>query len=62
MIAKVIVWGNNRTESISRMKRALSEIKFEGLTTNVPFFLKLLNDEKFIKGDISTSFIAEMGV
>ncbi len=62
MIGKVIVHGKDRTEAIARMKRVLAEIKFNGLNTTIPFFQKLLNNDRFVKGDISTSFIAEMGV
>jgi acetyl-CoA carboxylase biotin carboxylase subunit len=42
------------------MKRALEEVVLEGLTTTVPFHLKVLNNEKFIRGDISTHFVEEM--
>lgn len=62
MIAKIIAYGKDRTEAINRMKRALSEIKFEGLVTNISFFEKLLNNEDFKKGNISTNFISKMGV
>jgi len=62
MIAKVIAWGDTRKEAITRMKRALSEARFEGLTVNIAFFEKLLNNEKFIKGDITTNFIESMEV
>ncbi len=62
MIAKIIAWGETRKEAITRMKRALAEVRFEGLTVNIAFFEKLLNNEKFLKGDITTNFIASMGV
>ena len=62
MIAKIIVWGHTREESISRMKRALAEVSFTGINTTIPFFQKLLVNEKFIKGEISTNFISKMGV
>ncbi|MEZ7891377.1 MAG: acetyl-CoA carboxylase biotin carboxylase subunit [Candidatus Wallbacteria bacterium] len=62
MIAKIIVWGQTRDESIVRMKRALSEVSFTGINTTIPFFQKLLKHEKFIKGEISTNFIAKMEV
>jgi acetyl-CoA carboxylase biotin carboxylase subunit len=62
LIGKVICHGNSRTEAIARMKWALEEVVIEGLTTTVPFHLRVLNNDKFIRGDLSTHFIEEMGV
>lgn len=57
MIAKVITYGKTRDEAISRMKRALSEFVIEGIHTTIPFHLKLLNNDKFVKGDFNTKFL-----
>lgn len=57
MIAKVIVWGKDRTEAIERMKRALGEFVIEGVHTTIPFHLKLLEEQDFISGNINTSFL-----
>jgi acetyl-CoA carboxylase, biotin carboxylase subunit len=57
MIAKVIVWGKDRTEAIERMKRALGEFVIEGVHTTIPFHLKLLEEQDFITGNINTSFL-----
>ena len=57
MIGKIIVWGKDRDEAISRMKRALDEIVIMGINTNIEFQKVILNNEKYIKNDISTSFI-----
>jgi acetyl-CoA carboxylase biotin carboxylase subunit len=57
MVAKVIVWGNTREEAIQRMKRALGEFVIEGVKTTIPFHLKLLEHESFIKGDFNTKFL-----
>jgi len=62
LIGKLICYGGSRTEAIARMKRALEEVVLEGLTTTVPFHLKVLNNDKFIRGDISTHFVEEMMV
>ncbi len=59
MIAKVITFGANREECLARMRRALGEMKIEGIRTNIPLHLRLLNDERFIKSEISTSYMAE---
>ena len=57
MIAKVIVHGKNRSESIAKMKSALSEFVISGIDTNIDFILKILNNEKFVKNKYDTSFI-----
>jgi len=57
MIAKVITFGKDRMECIVRMKRALAEMKIDGIRTNIPFHLRLLDDPKFQSGDISTRFL-----
>lgn len=59
MIAKVICYGSDRTECIARMKRALREMKIEGIRTNIDFHLRLLSDPQFVSGDISTRFIEQ---
>jgi len=59
MIAKLITYGNNREEAIARMRRALKEYVIVGITTNIPFHRAVLEDEKFIKGDISTHYVEQ---
>lgn len=58
MIAKVITFGSDRMEAICRMRRALNEMKVEGIRTNIPFHLKLLDDPQFREGDIHTNFLS----
>ena len=58
MIAKVISYGSDRMEAICRMRRALTEMKVEGIRTNIPFHLKLLDDPHFMEGDIHTNFLS----
>lgn len=57
MIAKLMVWGQNREEAISRMKRALQEFKIEGVATTIPFHLQVLDNAFFRKGEVYTNFI-----
>jgi acetyl-CoA carboxylase biotin carboxylase subunit len=59
LIAKLLVWGNDRNEAIERMKRALSEYRISGVATTIPFHLKVMNNEKFKEGKIHTHFIEE---
>lgn len=57
MIAKVIVHGQNREESIAKMKSALREFVIEGIDTNIEFLDKILSNENFISNNYDTSFI-----
>lgn len=57
MIGKLIVWGRNRNEAIMRMNRALNEMIITGIKTNIDFQREILNNEKFLKNEIDTSFI-----
>uniref|UniRef100_A0A7C6EMK1 Biotin carboxylase n=1 Tax=candidate division WOR-3 bacterium TaxID=2052148 RepID=A0A7C6EMK1_UNCW3 len=59
LIGKLICHGNSRAEAIARMKRALEELVIEGISTTIPFHLEVMNNEKFVAGDISTKFIEE---
>ena len=59
MIAKIIVHGKDRNESIAKLKSAISELVVDGITTNTEFILKILDDEDFRKNNYDTSFIAK---
>ncbi len=57
MIAKLIVWGENRSEALSRMRRALKEFIIDGVKTTIPFHQKVMEDSRFTSGDFDTSFL-----
>ncbi len=57
LIAKLIVSGKNREESIARGKRALEQFIIEGVKTTIPLHRAILNDDAFVRGDISTRFM-----
>jgi len=59
MISKLIVWGENRDEAVIRMRRALYEYVIAGFRTNIPFHKAVMNNPRFIKGEIGTHFIEE---
>lgn len=59
MIGKLIVWGKDRDEAISRALRALNEMKVEGVTTTAGFQAGILDSEVFRSGDFNTAFVAE---
>ena len=57
MVAKVIVHGRDRQESIARMKRTLEMSVVEGIRTTIPLHLKILNEPDFVAGRLSTHFM-----
>ena len=59
MIAKLIVWGQDRSQAIARMRRALSEYVIAGVVTNIPYHLAVLESEPFVSGNYSTSLIED---
>ena len=61
MLAKLIVHGKNREEAISKMDSALGEFVVTGLTTNIHYQHKIINDKRFQKGDIDINFINDIG-
>lgn len=57
MLAKLISYGKDREEAITRMKRALSEFGVGGVKTNIEFQYSILEMEEFLKGEYDTSFL-----
>jgi acetyl-CoA carboxylase biotin carboxylase subunit len=58
MIAKLAVWGRTRYEAIERLRRALDEYEVSGITTTLPFFREVAEDEEFVSGQLDTGFIS----
>ena len=48
MIAKIIVYGEDRNEAIAKMKRALDECVIEGVTTNLDYLYSILEDKDYV--------------
>ncbi|MBS7530905.1 acetyl-CoA carboxylase biotin carboxylase subunit [Hazenella sp. IB182353] len=57
MIAKLIVWGKDRSEALARMSRALKEFAVEGVHTTIPFHEKLIQHPRFVEGDFHIQFL-----
>jgi acetyl-CoA carboxylase biotin carboxylase subunit len=57
MIAKLITTGKDRDECMARMRRALSEMKVDGIRTNIPFHLEVLAHKDFKAGNVTTKFL-----
>ena len=60
LIAKLIVWGNNRDHAIARAKRAFDEFTIEGIKTTIPFHQKVLNNKYFLNTDYDTNSIDKL--
>lgn len=59
MIAKLISVAQTREEAIAKMKRALEEYVIDGVKTTIPFHLKLMENKRFVEGNITTKFLEE---
>ena len=59
LFAKLIVRGSDRNDALGTLRRALAEFRVEGISTTLPFFRALLDDEVFVSGDYTTGFVAE---
>src|SRR5213594_4074069 len=57
LLAKVITWGANRDEAITRMRRALMEFEIAGVPTTIPFHLMVLDNAFFRRGEVYTNFV-----
>jgi len=57
MIAKLIIWAEDRPRAIERTKRALWEFQIGGVRHNIPFHQVVMNNPQWISGDYTTSFI-----
>jgi acetyl-CoA carboxylase biotin carboxylase subunit len=57
MIGKLIVHQATRAEAIGCMKRALSELRVDGIKTTVPIHQEILSHSAFVEGRIDTTFV-----
>jgi Acetyl/propionyl-CoA carboxylase, alpha subunit len=57
MIAKLIVWAEDRDKAIARMQRALGEYAITGVKTTIPLHEKILDNAFFRKGEVYTNFL-----
>jgi acetyl-CoA carboxylase biotin carboxylase subunit len=62
LLAKVIAWGNDRSQSIERMRAALASIAITGLKTNIPLLAAILREPDFTAGVLDTHFISTHNV
>jgi acetyl-CoA carboxylase biotin carboxylase subunit len=59
MLAKLIVYAPTRIEAIERMKRALLELRVDGVDTSVPFHLRVMDEPDFREGRLTIRYLDE---
>ena len=57
MLAKLIVWGADREQAITRMRRALVDLIIQGVETSRDFHVRMMDDEEFRRGDIDIQWL-----
>ena len=57
LLEKVTAWASSREGAIARMRRALQEFRIRGVATNIDFLERLVGDEAFRQGQVTTRFI-----
>ncbi len=60
MIAKLIVYGDNRQHAIERCRRALDEFVVEGIDTTIPFSQFIINNKDFVDGNYNTGYLEKL--
>ena len=59
MIAKLCTWGKDRDITTKAMQAALDTFEIIGVGHNIPFLSAVMQDDRFMRGDLSTNYIAE---
>lgn len=59
MIAKLVVWGENREQAIERMILAIDDYQISGLKTTLDFGKYVMKHEAFRSGDFDTNFVKQ---
>jgi acetyl-CoA carboxylase biotin carboxylase subunit len=57
LLAKLVVQGRDRAEAVSRMRVALEAFVVEGVTTTIPFLARVMQNDRFARGDVDTKFL-----
>ena len=62
LVAKLIAWGKDFEESRVRTKNALNEFTVEGINTTIPLFKTIMDEDNFIKGELSTDYLERFSI
>jgi 3-methylcrotonyl-CoA carboxylase alpha subunit len=58
LIAKLIVWGEDRAQALARLAAALADTHIVGVTNNVDFLTRLVQEGSFARAELDTGLIA----
>jgi acetyl-CoA carboxylase biotin carboxylase subunit len=61
LLAKLVVWGEDRAEALARSARALAEFQVEGVKTNLPFHRAIVDNAAFVDAEVSTNLLDRVG-
>jgi acetyl-CoA carboxylase biotin carboxylase subunit len=61
LLAKLIVWGDDRRHALDRARRALAELHISGVKTNVPFHRGIIDNQAFLDAEVSTNLLDRVG-
>ena len=61
LVAKVIVWAEDRPAALRRAGRALTEFQLEGVPTTRELAIDILGSDEFASGDYTTAFLGDVG-
>lgn len=56
MMAKIIVWDENRVRAIQKMLKTLEDTILFGVKSNIPLLKQILNHPEFVDGSFNTQF------
>jgi acetyl-CoA carboxylase, biotin carboxylase subunit len=59
LLAKIVVWGEDRPVTLARGRRALAELEVRGIATTAPLLADLLRADWFAAGDFHTETLEE---
>lgn len=57
LLAKLIVWGADRAQAVTRMRRALVDLIIQGVETSRDFHIRVMDDEEFRSGNIDIQWL-----
>ena len=57
LLAKVVAYGKDRAEAVSRMARALREFEVDGIRTTLPLMRRVVESQAFLDAELDTGFL-----
>ena len=61
LLAKLVVWGEDRPQAVARARRALAEFEIGGIKTNIPFHRGIIENAAFLDAEVSTNLLDRVG-